>query len=95
MRDLTKEELDLTKEVAFWALENCSNAIADHLDLVMVELNRLYKKLDGELNAKECPQCKEMTLHPDPPMNSLSRDNETMICDDCGTAEALEEYFSQ
>lgn len=39
-----------------------------------------------------CPRCGEKTLHPEMVRNSLSRkDNETYICDDCGTAEALEE----
>lgn len=39
----------------------------------------------------KCPRCgkeKERLL-------ALSRtDNKTMICDDCGTAEALEDYFT-
>lgn len=39
-----------------------------------------------------CPSCKERKLHPDEVMNALSRkNNETYICNDCGTKEALEE----
>jgi predicted RNA-binding Zn-ribbon protein involved in translation (DUF1610 family) len=46
----------------------------------------------GEENKNLCPRCKENELHEDMVMNSLSRkDNETYICDDCGTEEAMEE----
>lgn len=39
-----------------------------------------------------CPSCNINELHEDEVMNSLSRtDNETYICNDCGTKEAMEE----
>lgn len=38
----------------------------------------------------KCPRCLTSELHPDKVMNSLSRlDNETYICNDCGTEEAF------
>jgi predicted RNA-binding Zn-ribbon protein involved in translation (DUF1610 family) len=41
-----------------------------------------------------CPRCGEETLRLDrPAMNALSRtDNETYVCSDCGTSEALEDF---
>ena len=42
----------------------------------------------------KCPRCKVRDLHPDEVMNALSRkDNETYICSQCGTEEALEEFI--
>jgi hypothetical protein len=39
-----------------------------------------------------CPSCKMNLLHEDEVMNTLSRkDNETYICNPCGTKEAMEE----
>jgi hypothetical protein len=38
-----------------------------------------------------CPKCLVKPLHEDEAMNSLSRDNETLICDECGTKESMEE----
>lgn len=41
-----------------------------------------------------CPRCKQEYLSPKRAENALSRkDNKTMICSDCGTAEALEEML--
>ena len=43
---------------------------------------------------KICPKCMQRKLHPVAVRNALSRrDNETYICADCGTAEALEDWF--
>jgi hypothetical protein len=43
----------------------------------------------------KCPKCKVNELL-EPGGNALSRkDNETEICSDCGTQEALEEYLNQ
>jgi len=44
----------------------------------------------GEL-ASECPRCGEATQGQH---GALSRtDNETLVCDSCGTQEALEEHY--
>lgn len=41
-----------------------------------------------------CPRCKVNELHPIKVMNALSRaDNKTYICDECGTDEAMEDFF--
>lgn len=41
-----------------------------------------------------CPRCKSEYLSPKAIENSLSRkDNKTLICSNCGTAEALEDMF--
>jgi len=41
-----------------------------------------------------CPKCKSNYLHEEEARNALSRrDNETYICSDCGTAEALEDML--
>lgn len=42
-----------------------------------------------------CPRCGNQKLRTDrPAMNALSRtDNQTYVCSDCGTAEALDDYF--
>jgi predicted RNA-binding Zn-ribbon protein involved in translation (DUF1610 family) len=46
------------------------------------------------LISKICPSCKINELNKDESMNALSRkDNTTYICDDCGTAEGLEELY--
>src|SRR3982751_3001078 len=43
----------------------------------------------------KCPRCKVNELNPKMVMNTLSRkDNETYICADCGTAEAIEELMA-
>lgn len=41
-----------------------------------------------------CPRCGDDTLRIDrPALNALSRvDNETHVCSDCGTSEALEQF---
>lgn len=41
-----------------------------------------------------CGKCKKVALHPEEGMRSLSRDNETEICHECATAEAMEELNS-
>lgn len=39
---------------------------------------------------KKCPRCHKKTLHEEAALNSLSRrDNETYICNACGTEEAF------
>ncbi len=46
----------------------------------------------AKLEAKRCPACGENKMHPEEVRNSLSRrDNKTMICNDCGMREALED----
>jgi hypothetical protein len=41
-----------------------------------------------------CPICKKNYLNPRMVMNSLSRrDNKTYICDECGTKEAMDDFF--
>ena len=40
-----------------------------------------------------CPKCNTNYLHDDLVRNALSRkDNKTYICNDCGQAEAMEDY---
>lgn len=42
----------------------------------------------------KCPRCRTNLLHPTPVRNALSRkDNETYICSDCGTDEAMRDAF--
>ena len=39
-----------------------------------------------------CPRCKKAKIFVTPPFPALSRrDNETHICSDCGTREAMED----
>jgi hypothetical protein len=46
------------------------------------------------MNPKLCPRCESNYLDPEEALNALSRrDNKTYICSDCGTEEALEDYF--
>lgn len=46
------------------------------------------------MEKKICPRCKEKKLHPNEVMNALSRkDNKTYVCSDCGTEEALEDFY--
>ena len=43
---------------------------------------------------KTCPRCKLLALEDIDVRNSLSRkDNKTYICNQCGTDEAMEDYF--
>ena len=45
---------------------------------------------------KLCPRCKQVRLYKDLALNALSRrDNDTYICSDCGTAEAMEDYITK
>ena len=37
----------------------------------------------------KCPRCLKNELHPDPPMNALSRKGSVYICEDCGMEEAF------
>jgi predicted RNA-binding Zn-ribbon protein involved in translation (DUF1610 family) len=49
-----------------------------------------------KMAANICPRCKNNELHPVKVMNALSRaDNKTYICDECGTDEAMEDFFHQ
>lgn len=46
------------------------------------------------IGSKLCPRCQDTFLDPRPARNALSRkDNKTIICSDCGTAEAIEELL--
>lgn len=43
---------------------------------------------------KICPRCGEPKMDPIEARNALSRkDNKTLICNDCGMAEAMEEWI--
>jgi hypothetical protein len=43
---------------------------------------------------KLCPRCKKVVLDPREAMNALSRrDNETYICSQCGTEEAMFDFL--
>lgn len=49
-----------------------------------------------QIGSKLCPKCQSTFLSTKAAENALSRkDNKTMICSDCGTAEALEDLFKQ
>lgn len=52
----------------------------------------IESELDGEYAT--CPKCGRGTLRLDrPALNALSRtDNETYICSECGTREAMEDF---
>jgi hypothetical protein len=46
-----------------------------------------------DVEYEQCPRCEGDKLHPEKVLNALSRrDNETYICSDCGTEEALFDY---
>jgi DNA-directed RNA polymerase subunit RPC12/RpoP len=43
-----------------------------------------------------CPRCKVNELNPRLPANALSRrDNKSYICSECGTDEAMIDYFHE
>lgn len=47
-----------------------------------------------EMSTVDCPRCKKNKLFKEEALNSLSRrDNETYICPQCGTEEALIDAF--
>lgn len=47
-----------------------------------------------EMSVIDCPRCKKNKLYKIPALNSVSRrDNKTHICGECGTEEALIDYF--
>jgi len=52
-------------------------------------------KLGGKKIILElCPRCKKEYLSPEAAQNALSRkDNKTLICGNCGQAEALEDLL--
>jgi hypothetical protein len=52
-------------------------------------------KLGGKKVILElCPRCKSEYLDPNSAKNALSRkDNKTLICANCGTAEAIEDML--
>lgn len=42
----------------------------------------------------KCPRCNSRELNPDPVDNAISRhDNATIVCDPCGTDEAMLDYY--
>lgn len=42
-----------------------------------------------------CPRCGEWRMDADPVRNALSRRANVQVCDSCGMAEALEDYFGE
>jgi RNA polymerase subunit RPABC4/transcription elongation factor Spt4 len=47
-----------------------------------------------KMTTKICPRCKKNELNPIDVMNAISRaDNKTKICEECGTDEAMEDFF--
>lgn len=40
-----------------------------------------------------CPRCGKMQMNDDPIRNALSRYADVMVCDSCGTDEAMRDYF--
>jgi hypothetical protein len=45
------------------------------------------------MEPKICPRCKENILDPNEVMNSLSRRANVYICNECGSAEAIEDWM--
>jgi hypothetical protein len=41
-----------------------------------------------------CPRCKINYLDPEEAMNALSRRADVYICSECGSAEAIEDWFN-
>lgn len=42
-----------------------------------------------------CPRCGEWRMDSDPIRNALSRRASVQVCDPCGMAEALEDFFGE
>lgn len=62
----------------------------------MTEMNDMLARRLADLKARQdagehmpCPRCGRDTMKPDVHTNALSRQADIMICDECGTAEAL------
>ena len=56
------------------------------------KLDHFAKRNAGELR---CPRCGQDSLHHREVMNAVSRvDNETYICNGCGTQESMEDYMN-
>lgn len=53
-----------------------------------------FAKIQREcMSCFKCPRCGRNTMKPNLYMNALSRRAEIYICSDCGSAEALADYF--
>lgn len=56
--------------------------------------NGILKLGSKKIILELCPRCKSEYLSPKAAANALSRkDNKTLICSNCGTAEALEDML--
>lgn len=76
-----------TKEGLQVVCENCGKNIID-IDFCGIQVRHFEK---GRPYIKVCPKCG--TQYHNPPAISR-RDNKTEICSNCGTKEALEDYYS-
>lgn len=72
-------------------VEDCGAVKADN------QVDEIIKKIKVMQEKKcvlPCPRCgQDKMSHKDPARNALSRFADVYICDDCGTDEALRDFF--
>lgn len=91
-KDWTKEELKAAsaamESAGHMGYEEFCNELREQEAKAMLE--RFYTIQRARHYA--CPRCGQMNMADDPIRNALSRHAQVMICDTCGTAEALGDY---
>ena len=94
-RDWTKEELQAASKAMAAAGNMSYEEFCEKLNEMTAKMliERFAKKQrDGDY---PCPCCGFENMNSDPIRNALSRRANVMICDECGTVEALEDYFGK
>jgi len=58
-------------------------------------LKGAIEKACGQKNAENltCPRCGRQNMNPVSVRNALSRYADVMVCDECGTDEAMRDFF--
>ena len=89
-RDWTPEEI----QAASAAMKNAGEMSYEEVcaELEAIEKIRRFAPLQEKYNWP-CPRCGGWAMDPKLIRNALSRREKIYICSDCGTAEALEDFF--
>ena len=89
-KDWTPEELKAASEAmeraGFMSYEEST------MELEAVDKIMRFAKVQRKFNFP-CPRCGKWSMDKDPIRNALSRRVNVYICNSCGTAEAMEDYF--
>ena len=91
-KDWTPEEISAASD----AMKKAGQMGYDDFKVEVEAIDKIvrFARKQREFNFP-CPRCGHWTMDEDPIRNALSRRVNVYICNSCGTAEAMEDYFGE